>query len=175
MPLNLIKVYNALLELEHLGEAQRKASLMGIFKRDIEDNPAFLFRTKQIRPLKIEADAMQTLFTHLTCKTEEIIEGGRKFKRRIFEFDRSKRLHWIRHHTEERQPNGVNIFSLEERVNGRNAIRTYIHDTIQHYVIVLEPQRSNRDYYFLTAHYLNDAWARDAMYKRYAKRLPDVL
>jgi DNA-binding phage protein len=63
MPLNLTKIYNQYLELPHLAEPQRINSLKAIFeKRDIANNKAFLFRTKIIRPLKIEGQpSMETL------------------------------------------------------------------------------------------------------------------
>ena len=38
MPLNLIKTYNSLLELDAFDEEERNASLMGIFKRDFVDS-----------------------------------------------------------------------------------------------------------------------------------------
>lgn len=50
MPFNLLKKYPELLEILHLNEHQRKKSLMGVYKRDIEDNPNFKFREKQIYP-----------------------------------------------------------------------------------------------------------------------------
>ena len=52
MPFNLLKKYPELLEILHLNEHQRKKSLMGVYKRDIEDNPNFKFREKQIYPIK---------------------------------------------------------------------------------------------------------------------------
>ena len=48
MPFNLLKKYPELLEILHMNEHQRKESLMRIYKRDIEDNPNFKFREKQI-------------------------------------------------------------------------------------------------------------------------------
>jgi hypothetical protein len=38
-----------------------------------------------------------------------------KYSKRIFDKDRSMRLHWIRHHIEERIPCKIEIFSVEER------------------------------------------------------------
>ena len=175
MPLNLIKVYPALLELDHLQDGQRRASLIGVFKRDIEDNPGFGFRGKKIWPIKTEVEAMQVLFTHLTCGTEDVEENGQKFKRRIFDYHRSKRLHWVRHHVEEKKKVDVEVFSAEERVNGRNVFRTYIYDTIEEYIIVLEPQRTGTDYYLLTAHHLTEDWAKKAMAKRMKRKLLDIL
>lgn len=37
----------------------------------------------------------------------------------------------------------------------KNIYRTYVYDTAEKYVIVLEPQRSPYGYYLLTAYYLN--------------------
>ena len=136
MPFNLLKIYPQLLELESLNEHQRTQSLQGIFKRDIEENSALNFRTKTIRPIKGEEPAMVILFRHLT--TEEIEmedEDGRKYPKRIFEMNRSQRLHWIKYHLEERKKDNVEIFSVEERdqKKRKDIIRTYIYDVEQKY------------------------------------------
>ena len=47
MPLNLIKTYNSLLELDAFDEEERNASLMGIFKRDFVDSGNY-FRQKKV-------------------------------------------------------------------------------------------------------------------------------
>lgn len=52
MPLNLIKKYNKLLELNQYTERERIISLKNIFYRDITNNADFKFRTKTIRPIK---------------------------------------------------------------------------------------------------------------------------
>ena len=49
MPLNLIKTYNSLLELDAFDEEERNASLMGIFKRDFVDSGNY-FRQKKVLP-----------------------------------------------------------------------------------------------------------------------------
>ena len=101
MPLNLIKRYPDLLELAQFNEYDRKISLMGVFKRDIEDNDSFSFRNKKVRPTKKEGESsMQTLYNHLTTRNDED-ENGRKLKSRSFEMHRSVRLHWIKYHIEE--------------------------------------------------------------------------
>ena len=68
MPTNLLKKYPELLELAHLSEQKRTESLMGVFKRDIEDNTDFNFRHKMIRPIKGEEPSIQLLFKHLTTE-----------------------------------------------------------------------------------------------------------
>lgn len=174
MPFNLIKEYSALLELDHLNPGQRIASLKGVFDRDIRDNNGFNFRTKRIYPVKIEADAMSTLFTHLTCHSIEIVEeNGNKYKRREYEALRSKRLHWIKHHIEEKRNVRMEVFSVEERIDGKDKIRTYIYDLDESYVIILEPQK-NPSYYLITAYYINEVWGKKAMAKRLKKRLPEI-
>ena len=57
MPFNLLKKYPELLEILHMNEHQRKESLMRIYKRDIEDNPNFKFREKQIYPTRSDVVA----------------------------------------------------------------------------------------------------------------------
>ena len=56
---------------------------------------------------------------------------------------------WIKYHLEERQPEHLQVFSVKDKV----AIRTYLYDVQESYVIVLEPRGDNR-YYLLTAYYL---------------------
>ena len=177
MPINLIKKYPQLLELAYLNEGQRIDSLKSIFRRDIEDNTNLNFRTKIIRPIKGEEPSMQILFKHLTC--EEIIvqnEDGTTYPKRVFEMDRSVRLHWVRHHIEEKTKGNIEVFSVEERdlKRRKDVIKTYIYDTEQDYVIVLEPQRSGTDYYLLTAYYLNKMEGKKSIQKKFKKRLPDV-
>jgi hypothetical protein len=104
MPTNLLKKYPELLDIVSLSEPQRTKSLLGVFNRDIQNNPNFKFCSKQLRPILVDgAASMGNLFNHLT--REEIVEEneeGKKLKKRIFEKDRSMRLHWIKFHIEER-------------------------------------------------------------------------
>lgn len=177
MPLNLIKKYPELLEFGHLTESQRTQSLYNIFRRDIEDNPALHFRTKTIRPIKGEEPSMALLFKHLT--TEEVMqdENGKTYPKRIFEMERSRRIHWIKFHLEEQKKQGVQIFSVQERdqKKRKDIIRTYIFDSEQNYVIVLDPQRSQKDYYLITAFYLNKEYGAKKIKKLIKNKLNDVL
>lgn len=176
MAFNLIKIYNQHLELLHYNQYERTLLLKTIFNRDIVNNLKFLFQEKIIRPIKRDGEAdMDTLFAHLTEKSEEIIDdNGKKIKKRgIFDIERSKRLHWIWHHIQEKKKD-LKIFSYTERKNGKDVLRTYIFDEDEDYVIVLEPQRSMTDYYLLSAYYLNEDWAKKNMRKKWAKRLPKV-
>lgn len=178
MPLNKLKKYPELLEILHLSPADRSLSLRGIFNRDIEDNPDFSFRKKQIYPVKSDGKPdMDRQFMHLTCMeiTEED-ETGRKYSKRIFDKDRSMRLHWIRHHIEERLPGKIEIFSVEERDirKRQNVIKTYIYDKDEKYIIVLEPQRSGTTYYLLSAYHLNREYGIREIKKKLKKKLPGI-
>lgn len=177
MPFNLLKTYPQLLELGHLNENTRTDSLQRIFKRDIEENPSLNFRTKIIRPIKGEEPEMVLLFRHLT--TEEIQvenENGKKYPKRIFEMDRSLRLHWIRFHLEEKKKDKVEVFSVEERDQNKrkDIIRTYIYDMEQKYIIVLDPQRTKKDYYLITAYHLNKDYGEKKIKKLMKRRLPEL-
>jgi hypothetical protein len=178
MPTNLLKKYPELLEIMHLSESQRTTSLLGIFNRDIRDNSNFKFRSKQIRPILIDGEAsIGNLFNHLTREeVDEIDQNGKTFKRRIFEKDRSMRLHWIKFHIDENKKNNMEIFSIIERdpKKRKDVTLTYIYDLEQEYVIVLEPQRSKLDYYLLTAYYLNKDYGHKKMEKKLAKKLSVV-
>lgn len=169
MPLNLIKIYNALLDIHALNAYQRSASLMGIFNRDIANHPNFCFRNRPITPTpKDGVIEMQTLFTHLTtvmvCKTT---------RAREYDPDRSCRLHWLKYHIEERKPDNMLIFSVEEP----DGFRTYIYDVEEKYVVVLEPLREIDAYYLLSAYHVTGKDAkRDKFGSKYRKRrLPDIL
>jgi hypothetical protein len=175
MPFNLLKVYPELLEIDHLNEKERRDSLMKIFVRDIQDNTTLNFRTKKIWPTKHDPISMEVLFDHLTTEEIEVKRDElTAYLRRDYEPDRSKRLHWVRYHIEENKKIDMDIFSAEERVKGSNVIRTYIFDKTQKYVVVLEPQNTGRDYYLITAYYLNRDWGEKAMKKRMKKRLPAI-
>ncbi len=175
MPFNLIKSYPQLLEIGHFNEFQRKESLKGIFKRDIEDNINFNFQTKPIRPIKKEGQVpMEMLFHHLTTK-EDKDEKGKKTGSRSFEMERSIRLHWVKFHIEEKKTEKIDIFSYEDRIEGRgDVIRTYIFDMDEDYVIILEPQRSKLDYYLITAYYLNEPGGKKQILKKQKKKLNEV-
>ena len=96
MPFNLLKKYPELLEILHLGDKERKASLYRVYRRDIEDNEAFKFREKRVYPIKSDGEIdMQREFMHLTTTDDKEAEGAAT-KKRVFEPDRSRRLHWIR-------------------------------------------------------------------------------
>jgi len=175
MPLNLIKKYPELLDIVSLNERDRINSLKGIFKRDIEDNSEFCFRTKTIRPIAKEGKAsMDTLFHHLTTR-KNIDDKGMELKTRSFDIHRSQRLHWIKFHVEEKKKDEVNIFSCNERIKGKDRIRTYIYDVKESYVIILELQRSAMDYYFITAYYLNEEGSKENIEKKEKKKLSSVI
>ncbi len=170
MPTNLLKTYNALLDLAALNEAQRTKSLRGVFDRDITNNPDFKFRGKQLNPTPAAGqDSMDRLFTHLTTAIAVI---DKETRQRTFDIKRSERLHWIRYHIEEHKADNMLVFSVEEP----EGVRTYIYDKDEQYVIVLEPLRNKGEYYLLSAYYLEGKdKARDKMARKYRRRLPDLL
>jgi hypothetical protein len=177
MPLNLLKLYPQLLELGHLNENQRIQSLQRIFKRDIEDNQSLNFRHKTIRPIKGEEPAMVLLFRHLTTEEIEVEDdNGKKYPKRIFEMDRSQRLHWIKYHLEEKKKINVEVFSVAERdqKKRKDIIRTYIYDLEHKYIIVLDPQRTQKDYYLVTAFYLNKEYGEKKVKKLMKNRLLEL-
>ena len=167
--LNLTKTYNAHLDIIGMDERTRTTSLLGVFNRDIVNNPRFTFRGKPIFPTPKEngEDAMGNLFNHLTRKMEHDVE-----RHRVFDMDRSVRLHWIRHHIEERKQEHMLCFSVEEPAGKR----TYIYDVDEEYVIILEPRRNGTAYYLLTAFHLQGKdVARNKIMVKYKKRRLDNL
>lgn len=170
--LNILKKYPELLDIKGLSERERQDDLLRIFKRDIEDNPNFAFRSWKIYPIKAEGEAdMGRLFKHLTCKEVMVEEDGNTYPKRIFEMDRSQRLHWINHHVSERTPQNVDVFTIEERDKKKRKVKkTYIYDKQEEYVIVLEQQRSNA-FYLLTAYHLNEEYGKKSLSKKMKKRI----
>ncbi len=174
MDFNKLKNYPDLLELAYLTVGQRNESLQNIFKRDIEDNTTFNFRTKIIRPIKKEGQSsMEVLLHHLTTKDDKD-EKGKRIGSRSFEMARSQRLHWVKFHIEEKKRNNIEVFSFNDRVDGKYFIRTYIYDLEQEYVIILEPQKSGLDYFLLTAYYLNEPGGKEQIENKLNKKLPEV-
>lgn len=141
---------------------------MGVFNRDIKNNQSFRFQGKQLNPTTKDGEIpMNTLFTHLTT---QIID--QKAREREFEIHRSRRLHWVKHHIDERKKDNMLVFSVKEP----EGLRTYILDKDENYVIVLEPLREKNEYYLLTAFIVRGKDAkRNKFGKKYARRLPETL
>ena len=170
MTLNLIKRYSNLLEIQSLDYQQRDISLKRIFKRDIEDNTNFKYAGKPIYPVKKQGyPTMETLFNHLITKGDE----GSKINSRSFDMHRSQRLHWIKHHIN--NSSSINIFNHTDRIRGKDAIRTYLFDEEQKYIIILEPRTEGIDlYYLITAYYLDQKYGEDQIKKKMKNKLPNI-
>lgn len=160
-----LKIYNQHLEIAHMNAVDRNASLYAIFKRDIEDNNAFIFRGKRINPIKGEDIPMQTLFRHLTTVIVDQATRSREF-----EIQRSIRLHWIKFHIDEVKKEDMMVFSVQDT----DGIRTYIVDIKEKYVIILAPYRNREEYYLLTAYYL-DGRNIKKIESKYKRRLPELV
>ena len=166
MSLNLLKRYNDLLDLAGLNPINRTNSLKGIFKRDIEDNPRLQFQGKAIKPTSMDGEIpMETLFTHLTT---EVVE--KRIRVRKFEYHRSERLHWVKHHIDERKKDDMLVFSCKDK----NGTRTYLYDKTELYVIVLEPLKNKDAYFLLTAYYLRGR-NKFKIEKKFKRRLDELL
>lgn len=178
MPFNLIKIFDQLLEIEHLNDYARRRSLRGVFDRDITENHNLNFRSKVIRPIKAEQPTFDILFDHLISEdVDEIDEKGQKYSKRYFEMQRSVRLHWIKVHLDESCSDNIHVFSASEKSHKskKNVIRTYIYNEDKKYVVILDPQRSKLDYYLVTAFYINKEYGEKKIKKQYKNRLPEIL
>lgn len=167
MPLNKTKIYNELLDIEYLRVHERMKSLRGIFDRDFErTQPYFLGKPIYPSPNKYGESDMDTLFRHLT--TEKI---NKKTGERFFEIHRSKRLHWIKFHLDQKKKDNMLLFSIKEP----DGDKTYYYDKDENYVIVLSPLRCNA-YYLLTAYYVQGKDAkRNKIERKYRRRLDRIL
>ena len=180
MPLNLLKKYPELLILSGSVDAM-KASLHKIYLRDIEDNNDFKFRGIQIHPLKSKEGQleMNRTFDHIT--TREFPQYDEKGKllplsKREFDMPRAVRLHWINHHVHEYTPKNIEVFTIVERDQKKRADvkHTYIYDKVERFVIVFD-RREEKDFYLLTAYYLNEPYAEKMMRKKMKKKEANVL
>jgi hypothetical protein len=154
MPTNLTKKYNQLLELLYGSERDNLSSFRRVFDRDFGNGIVNTFRGLPVEPTTADGeDAMDRLFRHLTT-----VILDKKTRKRAFEGERSIRVHWIKHHLEEKC--ALIIFRVEDEK------RVYILDKVERYVIVLEPKRNNESYYLLTAYKLQSSSYKKIMKKR---------
>lgn len=105
----------------------------------------------------------------------EVDENGNLLPaKRVFEKDRSQRLHWINYYIHELVSENIEVFSVTEcdRKKRCDVTKTYIYDKKEKYVIVLECQRKS-SYCLLTAYYLNKEYAEKGIKKKMKKRLPN--
>lgn len=167
MPLNRIKIYNQLLDIVGMSGRERTISLEGIFKRDFgEQSPVFCGKEVHPTPREDGEIPMETLFRHLTTEMTD-----KKSRAREFELERSKRLHWVRFHLDQRKEDNMLLFSAREP----EGIRTYYYDRNEKYVIVLEPLRNGSAYYLLSAYYVRGKDAmRNKIEKKYRRKLDEL-
>lgn len=143
MPLNLLKTYNSLLELDSFSESERNISLGRIFHRDFIETDNF-FRNKAVKPTPQEGKTtIEILFHHLTTHSEG------KYHHRVYDRDRSMRIHWIKFHLQEKKADTIEVFSVKDK----QAVRTYIYNEKESYIVVLEPKKPQY-YYLITAFYI---------------------
>jgi hypothetical protein len=110
---------------------------------------------------------METLFRHLTTVKIDYKTGQREYEK-----ERSKRLHWVKHHIDGKKPNNMLFFTVKES----EGLRTYLYDEEEKYVIVFEPRVNKNVYFLLSAHYIQGKDAqRDKIKKKYRRKLTEVL
>jgi hypothetical protein len=78
-------------------------------------------------------------------------------------------------HIKEKITSELRIYSTNNRIKGKDIVRTYIHNVTEKYILILEPQRSKMDYYFITAYYLEKKYGGPNMIKnKYKNKLEEV-
>jgi hypothetical protein len=168
MPLNLLIKYNNYLDILGLSERDRNKSLKGVFDRDFTNSQPIYFNGRKVIPCPQEgAIEFETLFRHLTTVKIDYKTGKREFDK-----ERSKRLHWVKYHIDQKKQNNVLLFSVKEP----EGLRTYLYDEDENYVIVLEPRVNANVYFLLSAHYIEGKDAqRNKIKKKYNRKLKEVL
>jgi hypothetical protein len=168
MPLNLIKIYNQLLDLLALTETKRLISLRGVFDKNFVDSQPIYFNNKLVVPCPIDGMlAMDVLFNHLTT-----VIVDKSINQREFDIHRAQRLHWVKYHIDGMKKERMFIFSVKEK----DGLRTYLYDDDEKYVVIFEPKIKENVYFLLTAYHLRGKdLAGDKIVKKYKRRLPDLL
>lgn len=168
MPLNLLKKYNEHLDILGLSEQERNKSLKGVFDRDFTNNQPIHFNGRKVIPCPQDGVIeMETLFRHLTTVKIDYNTGQREFEK-----ERSKRLHWVKYHIDQKKQSNMLLFTVKEP----EGLRTYLYDEDEKYVIVLEPRVSSNIYFLLSAHYIQGKDAqRDKIKRKYKRKLTEVL
>ncbi|MES2286842.1 MAG: hypothetical protein V4547_14225 [Bacteroidota bacterium] len=142
--------------------AEVEAALMPVFLRDMVDHPCMHFNGKPIVYVRGPLDA-QRAFNHLTKKEED---GGRKY----FDFDRAKRLHWVKYFLEKGLTK--NKFWVFSYVHPKHGLRTYIYHKKLKFVVILEP--SPNEYFLVSAFYVKGTGI-ESMEKKFANKLPNLM
>lgn len=158
MATNLTKSYNHLLEFLYVNHHQNIQSFRAVFNRDLGTSIPVIWRSLPVLPTPADGeDVMDRQFRHLTT-----VITDEQTRKREFEGERTVRIHWIRHHLEERTPQHLLIFKVihENRI--------YILDKVEKYVVVMEPLRKTNAFYLLTAYKLLPANFKKIM-KKYEK------
>lgn len=174
---NLVKLYPSLLDIMIMSQAQREKSLRMIYDRDIINNKNFKFRNKQIYPTKIDQIIdIDRNFRHIITESISCYDeiNNKYYNKRVFEKERSERLHWIKKHIDE-EINDLIVFSTTERdkIRRKDVTKTYVYNKNEKYIIVLEPQRSN-SYYLLTAYYINKEHGEKEINKKLKNKLDTI-
>ena len=136
--------------------------LYAIFKRDFIDDKVFYKDLKVIYDQrKIDGDKEEA-FWHLI--TREDPKAGR-----IPEYDRAKRLPWIKPTIENHQHPDIKVWDYLE---GNRRIRVYLWIENYDYVVILEKQRGKRKHLIvlITAFYVVERKKKD-LERRYNKKI----
>lgn len=159
MSRNQAKTYNQLLELYNPLPMDNLRSIKMVFSRDFLNPFNIKLRGYNVKPTYSDnQDTLERVFTHLTT-----VITDQKTRRREFDVLRAVRLHWIKHHLEEKLPEVLKIFTVIDEN------RFYVLDLAEKYVVVLEGHVKTKDFFLLTAYYLEDSRFRNLMTK-YEKR-----
>ena len=158
MPTNLTKMYNSLLEFLYQNHQQNIQSFRAVFNRDFSNTVPVIWRSLPVLPTPADGeDVMDRQFRHLTT-----VITDEKTRKREFESERTVRIHWIRHHLEEKSPEHLLVFKVTQEN------RVYVLDKTERYVVIMEPYRKADAFYLLTAYRLLPANFKKMM-KKYEK------
>jgi len=133
-------------------------NLYTFFKNDFIDNKTFLANTIYIDPKsQNKKDDKEEVFWHIITREDK------KIKKRILDFDRAKRIRWIKPIIENHDLKEIKMFYHFE---SNRKIRLYLWLENKDFVVILQ-KLGSKSSYLVTSFYIDQKYKRKTYEKRY--------
>ena len=163
--------FDAPLDLSSIEAAQIFDMLYDIFYDDFIANKTFLNGSIYINPQSHKKEEGKELsFWHLTTRTQSRLkkEGNRtiKIKERLLDFDRAKRIHWIKPIIDNAlAAHNIKLFYKKETTK-KKPIRLYLWAEDEDFVVILQKLGKSSSF-LVTSFYITHQRKRDDFQKYY--------
>jgi len=146
-----------------------------IFYPNFVDTDTYLANKIKIDPQSYKKDdGKEMTFWHLITRTHQYtIKNGKKFetkKERLLDYDRAKRLHWVKKIIENHLINEIKLFYKRES-KGKKPIRLYLWLYDKDFVVILQKLGKSSSFLVTSFYITNDAKREDyqKFYDEYRK------